>query len=305
MDQHCAIWGSEYPAEVEARTDDTIEVIGSERVTVSYLLTRDVADMKIGRLSPREKARLTTWLINHTLPGEKPPLVNTEVIDRLKSGQPLSEGERADRLLKYVADETPTVGTPFSFNTIAPGTLAWSESVEESEVGFLVDDLRKKQYLDAQEMQANRRFGTYVVPKNVRVTVDGFEHIRTQIINEGSSQAFVAMWLDDSIKPMFDEAIEPAIREAGYNPMLISQKEHVNKIEDEIIAEIRRSRFVVADFTHNSKQGVRGSVYYEAGFAHGLGLPVIFATRQNQVKKLHFDTSHYSHIAWKSSEGSA
>ena len=47
----------------------------------------------------------------------------------------------------------------------------------------------------------------------------------------------------------------------------------MDKIDDEIIGEIRRSRFLVADFTHGDK-GARGSVYYEAGFAYGLGLPV-------------------------------
>lgn len=56
-------------------------------------------------------------------------------------------------------------------------------------------------------------------------------------------------------------------------------------------AEIRRSRFLVADFTHDKKQGARGSVYYEAGFAHGLNIPVIFTARDGT--KPHFDTSAY------------
>ena len=65
------------------------------------------------------------------------------------------------------------------------------------------------------------------------------------------------------------------IEDAGYEAVRIDEKEHTNKIDDEIIAEIRRSRFVVADFTQG-KDGARGGVYYEAGFAHGLGIEVIF-----------------------------
>lgn len=42
--------------------------------------------------------------------------------------------------------------------------------------------------------------------------------------------------------------------------MLILNKEHANKIDDEIIAEIRRSAFLVADFT-----GQRQNVYFETG----------------------------------------
>ena len=55
-----------------------------------------------------------------------------------------------------------------------------------------------------------------------------------------------------------------------------------NSIDDEIIAEIRRSWFVVADFTcgtvpHEGKEVAipRGGVYYEAGFAQGLNVPLI------------------------------
>ena len=47
----------------------------------------------------------------------------------------------------------------------------------------------------------------------------------------------------------------PAIRDAGYEPVRIDQQEHVNKIDDEIIAEIHRARFVVADFTRMARRG--------------------------------------------------
>ena len=116
-----------------------------------------------------------------------------------------------------------------------------------------------------------------------------------------SSQAFVAMWFDDSMKAMREEGVETAITNAGYQPMVINQKEHIGKIDDEIIAEIRRSRFIVADFTHGC-DGARGSVYYEAGFAHGLNIPVIFTCRKDALKKIHFDTRQYPHIVWETPE---
>ena len=81
--------------------------------------------------------------------------------------------------------------------------------------------------------------------------------------------------------------------------MKIDEKQHLNKICDEAIAEIRRSRFVVADFTHGAA-GARGSVYYEAGFAQALDLPVIFSCRKDQ--ELHFDTRQYPHILWETPE---
>ncbi|MBZ0130582.1 MAG: hypothetical protein K8F59_15900 [Rhodobacteraceae bacterium] len=116
--------------------------------------------------------------------------------------------------------------------------------------------------------------------------------------NAASKQAFVAMWFDETMKQVYDEGIAPAIRDAGYEPVRIDRKEHNNKIDDEIVAEIRRSRFVVSDFTQGAS-GARGGVYYEAGFAHGFNIPVIFTCRLDGLGKVHFDTRQYNHITWE------
>lgn len=111
------------------------------------------------------------------------------------------------------------------------------------------------------------------------------------------SQAFVAMWFDESRKGYYDH-IERAAKDAGFEKCLkIDNKEHNNKICDEIIAEIRKSQCVIADFTGN-----RGGVYFEAGFALGLGIPVIWLVDTKQVDDLHFDTRQYAHIVYKDGE---
>ena len=119
--------------------------------------------------------------------------------------------------------------------------------------------------------------------------------------NAESTKGFVAMWFDDSLKEAWEQGIKLGIEDAGYEAVRIDQKEHNNKIDDEIIAEIRRSRFVVADFTQG-EDGARGGVYYEAGFAHGLGIEVIFTCREDALKNVHFDTRQYNHIVWKTPE---
>ena len=57
----------------------------------------------------------------------------------------------------------------------------------------------------------------------------------------------------------------------------------------------------MADFTQDGDLA-RGGVYYEAGFAQGLGLPVIFTCQKDCVEKLHFDTNHYNHLVWTEPE---
>ena len=67
-----------------------------------------------------------------------------------------------------------------------------------------------------------------------------------------------------------------------------------DKICDEIIAHIRKAKFVIADVTQH-----KTGVYFEAGFAMGLGKPVIWTCKEEDLEKVHFDTRQYNHIFWK------
>ena len=112
-----------------------------------------------------------------------------------------------------------------------------------------------------------------------------------------SRQAFVAMWFSDVVKDAWTKAIKPALEETGYKPIRIDLVQHNDKIDDRIIAEIRKSGLLVADFTGN-----RGGVYFEAGLAMGLGIPVIWTCRKDALREVHFDTRQYNHIIWETPE---
>jgi hypothetical protein len=73
----------------------------------------------------------------------------------------------------------------------------------------------------------------------------------------------------------------------------LDHTDYVGGIADEIMAQIRRSRFVVPDYT-----GQVNGVYFEAGFALGLGLIVIPTCRTDEVPKLHFDIKHLNTLLW-------
>ena len=112
-----------------------------------------------------------------------------------------------------------------------------------------------------------------------------------------SAQGFIAMWFDDSMEEVYKNALFPAIRRAGYQPHRVDKREHADRIDDEIMAQIRRSKFVVADFT-----GHRGGVYWEAGFAKGLEREVFLTCRKDDIEDLHFDIRQYNCIDWETPE---
>jgi len=106
-------------------------------------------------------------------------------------------------------------------------------------------------------------------------------------------KAFVAMWFHGDLKSVYQEGIEPAIEKTGYSPIRLDLEEYSSSIIDRILSEIKESRFIVADFT-----GHRNGVYFEAGFAKGLGLDVIWTCRKDQMDHLHFDLKGFNVIDW-------
>ena len=223
------------------------------------------------RLSLEEKSRLTTWLIDQRRRASEIPLIDKDTITSIRNRRLLQVHERAHRLLSYMAEHTAQVGDRFRVPFGDPCALAHSESTSGSEVYFLLDYLKQVGWIGGTFFQGGAFEG--------ELKVEGYSRIAAANTSIDSSQAFVAMWFDDSIIEAYKQGVEKGIKEAGYKPLRIDQKEHINKIDDEIIAEIRRSRFLIADFTQGP-DGARGGVYYEAGFAAGLGIPVIYTCKR-------------------------
>jgi nucleoside 2-deoxyribosyltransferase len=163
------------------------------------------------------------------------------------------------------------------------------------------------------------------------LTARGYQRVtELRKASKQSNICFVAMWFNpDEMDKAYMEAIKPAIEyfeegvtESRFKAVKIDNVEHINDINDEIIATIRRSQFIVCDLT-----GYRGGVYFEAGFAYGLGLPVIYTCRKDWTKEqilraknrrkmkelydenmkpvrvrkegVHFDLAHRNRIEWE------
>ena len=307
-DAYCVIWPK---SRATKRTGSTSFRTwhDSARAGGQYEITRE-AELNLGHLqrntaNQRVAARLTTWLVDARRMGAELPLVTREEVARAETGRDLRVDERADRLLRHLASQTPEIGEPVPMISIETTDwmdygMAWSESTKEPEVNYLLQYLLDRGFTLNREMNRNID-GTSWTFDGTLVTVDGFARIADAIEEVDSSQAFVAMWFDPSLNDLYERGIKPGVEAAGYRALRIDQKPDADKIDDEIIAEIRRSRFVVADFTHG-KRGARGGVYYEAGFAHGLNKPVIFTCREDMIEELHLDTRQYYHITWKEPE---
>lgn len=257
------------------------------------------AKVNLSRSDYAERQKVSAWVVQN-----QPQVVTIKDIERAIDSLPPSLSQRAERMLRFIVTCFPP-GALFSLPDSAAAADIGSYAIPEStgeDVYYLKrlkavgwNQSRDETLFMLTEVLCNE-MGLLVSQNNhdYRVSPKGLLYLEGR--REGpTSVGFCAMWFSPEVQALWEEVISPAITAAGYEPLRIDKKDHNEKIDDAIVASIRAAHFVVADFT-----GSRGGVYYEAGFAHGLGLPVIFMCRYGD--ELHFDVRQYNCIFWKPDE---
>ena len=191
--------------------------------------------------------------------------------------------ERLDKLLvAYSKRASNNIGKEIDIPWPEMMGITWSFDVNEAR--YLFDKIKALNWIET-------------ALKGIKLTIEGWKRLDKVFYNNlDSNQGFIAMWFN----PKTDEAnsaIRDAIHTAGYKPHRVDDEEHTGRIDDKIIMEIRKSRFIVADFT-----GHRGGVYFEAGYALGLGIPVFWTCKKNSLRSLHFDIRQYNVVDWKDTQ---
>lgn len=237
-----------------------------------------------------KSARLSGWLRERTMAGIEIPMLTTtfieEVLRTLPDYKPL---EKQQKLLRAIEGLTDYPGHEVILIPEHEAALAWAENKKEFE--FYVKSLVDRGFLAFSDPKKRTiRDPLY----SLYITSRGWEYLETVQSNQlAKSQAFVAMSFDVALRPIYDNAIAPAIESTGYRPYRVDATPHLERIDVKIITEIRQSRFLVADVSQQ-----KAGVYYEAGFAHGLRIPVIWCVRKDDLDNVHFDTRQYNHVLW-------
>lgn len=231
-------------------------------------------------ISKRHRINASSWIFNNKISN-----INSKMLEYIFSITPPKFEDKCYSLLLYLESLTDELGDMIDTEKHKFKLFASAWCVNDYELRYYIS------YLESREMVKS----SDVLGRMSRVWIEpsGWIHLENlRKSDAGSSQGFIAMWFNQSVEDVYKNGIVEAIRLAGYSPLRVDMVEHERKIDDEIIAQIRRSKFVVADMTGN-----RGGVYYEAGFAHGLNLPVFFTCKEGE--NLHFDIRQYNCIFWE------
>ena len=284
----CPIWDEAGPGLMPREPQS----FNSPRAGGPFMLDRSGADfLKSARLSYKQKANLSYRIYQHNLRyrllglfpnrGGDPIVMDWKWVKDNQDRMPST----SDRLLAFLRELIRSDDAGEQTNEdllLAAGGCRYPDDLDEL-----------RQYAAVQGWLGHHN----------GITLSTRIYVEEQLRDLGTGRkGFVAMWFDDSMDGVYEEGIKPALEAAGYEAMLIKNKEYLGDVTDEIVAEIRKSKFVVADFTTSREEGARGGVYFEAGFARGLGIPVIHTCRQDRMKAVHFDTNHFNHLTWKTPE---
>lgn len=206
-------------------------------------------------------------------------------VDAVIQAFPASVTERLDRALLNLAAVTKRLGQLIQING-APNPLLLAQ--DGIEVFFVIQQFGQEGYVKGT---------TSSLPTQISLTAKGLNRaadLQRGLFGPLNKQVFVAMSFDKTLDSAWTDGLKLGIEDCHYTAFRVDAKEHNEKICDVIVAEIRKSKFLVADFSLH-----RNGVYFEAGMMMGLGRPVIFTCRKEDLSNAHFDTRQYNHIEWE------
>ncbi len=121
-----------------------------------------------------------------------------------------------------------------------------------------------------------------------------YKEQRSKIVEtiKGSYSFFICPLDNEEVLHNYEFVIKPTVRQFHFDIQKADEISHTGTITDAILSAINRSRFLVADLTDE-----KPNCYYEVGYAHALGKPVIILAKESTHR--HFDISTYKWNFWK------
>jgi nucleoside 2-deoxyribosyltransferase len=254
------------------------------------------------RLSP-ENIRTANQraVMSHRLrsskPGSQLPLVTADWVDSVvQSGRLPTVSQQVKNAIQYIGDEVSARGE--EIDTADEGLFAIMGAANPQRAAQLLEELRSRGLLRVTVFDS-------IDPIQVSaldLTLEGwsrYEEYRLQ--GPVGKSAFLALQFDDpKLDSLIRNTIKPVlIDQLGFELEDMRDLARTGIIDNIMREKIRDAAFVVVDLTHNNS-----GAYWEAGYAEGLGKPVLYICEQKKFEeaKTHFDTNHLTTVLWNSDD---
>lgn len=280
----CTVCGS--PANILQTAFRVGEVVNCSRCG-DFEVSHTVADgIGLPFRTPKDRALASYTIRKMQGPDAPRPRLTSEFFHTLRKGNLPTPAESSDNLILWLANEADgRPGMRLELSYADPKVLSKLGVVAESDVSWIVRNLTEQGMIAlARGVAGQFNWTGHLTAKGW----ERFEDLRRAHVS--SRFAFFARQFNNpELDTLFDTCLRPAVEQTGYEIRTVTQR--ADLIDAVIEDEIRRCRFLVADLSD-----ANNGAYWEAGFAHGLGKPVIYICRANVAT--HFDANHRQTVKW-------
>ncbi len=288
--------------DVHGRAQVDCQVCGLFRITSEAWA--DELDPQVGtgsKLTALHRARLGHLIRSSASKGAIPSIDSAFVQNFVAGGhRGPTPAEQVINLVRLIGDHVTQTGTPFAADEATPVTIG---AFDAASLYHLFRQLSEKRVLfNTGNIERKSLAGGNETIAAWDLTLDGWE--KYQLERRGlaaGNYGFLAMQFgEDNLDNLANDIIRPRVKTAlGYDIVDMRQVARAGLIDNIMRQHIRDSAFVVVDLTHDNS-----GAYWEAGYAEGLGKPVIYICETKKFKKAktHFDTNHCTTVLWSRNE---
>ena len=246
-------------------------------------------DSKIARISHWIRSKHES-IIRDELSTEK-IILTQDLLEKILKNPLPTPAEQADNVVRWLGSKS--LGERITVKPLEQMSIMGAETVDGFEL-VLDALLNQKHFLKGKIYRSSAGLGG-----DITLSFEGWQYYEK--LKKGASEsrkAFMAMeYGDTQLDGIVENTFKPAVKQTGFDLIRLDDRPKAGLLDDRLRVEIRTSRFLIADLTHNNL-----GAYWEAGYAEGLGKPVIYTCDKkvfdNPETKPHFDTNHHLTIPW-------
>jgi hypothetical protein len=268
------------------------DVCGHYAVSRSALIS--VLDKDYQPMTFLRRAVLSHRIRSANDAGRFPDMLMTYEIEAFLADDPKlpSAAQQATNIIRFIGNIV--AGTGVNIEMLLPSFSASVGSPSRSFAVSLAYELKQRGLVTGYEIPSPSNPGNM---QDVSLTLPGWEVYEAERKGQTSGNyGFIALETGhESLEPLIKDHIKPSLADIGYDLVDYRDISKAGIIDNILRVQIRDSAFVLVDLTHDNR-----GAYWEAGYAEGLGKPVLYICEKSKFEgnSTHFDTNHCTTVQW-------
>ncbi|MEQ1548770.1 MAG: hypothetical protein ABL918_09005 [Chakrabartia sp.] len=256
-------------------------------------LVDDYLDINSKTTTRRVRATLSHWLrLNQRKSGDTLKLFSEtyqEAVDgKLSLPNP---AQVALAIIRYIGDHVQKTGE--RLESLPPEFPAQIGATSRQFAVNLIDQLAADALVQRKDSSTLDRDDAM----DLDLTLAGWKTFQSEKVGQQTAgYGFLAMMFgDEPLELLAQNHLKPAIRNLGFELVDMRDVAEPGIIDNIMRMRIRDADFIIVDLTHDNS-----GAYWEAGYAEGLGKPVLYICEKNKFEssKPHFDVNHCTTVMW-------